>query len=206
MLGAAHTMPMALSSQVPTAVSLAEAASRGDTEAMAKLLKLLAPGMIRAAQALLSRTHPDVDDVAQQSMIALVQAMSTFRGECSPAHFANSIVARYALAARRRQTKRETRNDDAVDVDGLFSDAQSAVDHVLAERRRGAIRELLSTLPENQAETLALRVVLGMSLGEVAAATGVPLNTVRSRIRLAREALMSRIESNPTLLELLEPS
>jgi RNA polymerase sigma-70 factor (ECF subfamily) len=68
-----------------------------------------------------------------------------------------------------------------------------------------AIRELLSTLPENQAETLALRVVLGMSLGEVASATGVPLNTVRSRIRLAREALMERIEANPTLLELLEP-
>jgi len=76
----------------------------------------------------------------------------------------------------------------------------------MAEHRRGAIRELLSTLPENQAETLALRVVLGMSLGEVAASTGVPLNTVRSRIRLAREALMSRIASNPTLVELLEPS
>lgn len=196
---------MALPLSTPTQ-TLAEQAARGDTEAMARLLKLLAPGMIRAAQALLSRSHPDVDDVAQQSMIALVQAMPSFRGECSAAHFANSIVARYALAARRRQTKRETRNDDAVEVDGLFSDSQSAVDHVLAENRRAAIRELLSTLPENQAETLALRVVLGMSLGEVAAATGVPLNTVRSRIRLAREALMQRIEANPTLLELLEPS
>lgn len=189
-----------------TPESLAEAAARGDTDAMARLLKLLAPGMIRAAQALLSRAHPDVDDVAQQSMIALVQAMPSFRGECSPAHFANSIVTRYALAARRRQATRETRTDDAVEVDTLFSDARSAVDHVLAEKRRGAIRELLSTLPENQAETLALRVVLGMSLAEVAAATHVPLNTVRSRVRLAREALMERIEADPALLELLEPT
>lgn len=189
-----------------TPESLAEAAARGDTEAMSKLLKLLAPGMIRAAQALLSRNHPDVDDVAQQSMIALVQAMPTFRGECSPAHFANSIVTRFALAARRRQAKRETRTDDAVEVDALFSTAQSAVDHLLAEKRRGAIRELLTTLPETQAETLALRVVLGMSLAEVAAATAVPLNTVRSRVRLAREALMERIEANPALLELLEPT
>jgi RNA polymerase sigma factor (sigma-70 family) len=188
-----------------TPQSLAEAASRGDTEAMAKLLKLLAPGMIRAAQALLSRSHPDVDDVAQQSMIALVQAMPGFRGECSPAHFASSIVTRYALAARRRQTKRETRTDDAVEVDALFSTEASATDAVMAERRRHAVRGLLGTLPENQAETLALRVVLGMSLAEVAAATQVPLNTVRSRIRLAREALLSRIEADPTLLELLEP-
>lgn len=199
-------MALPAPSPVSTALTLAQAAARGDTEAMAKLLKLLAPGMIRAAQALLSPSHPDVDDVAQQSMIALVQAMPSFRGECSPAHFANSIVTRYALAARRRQGKRESRTDDAIEVDGLFSTAQSAVDHVLAEKRRGAIRELLATLPENQAETLALRVVLGMSLAEVATATNVPLNTVRSRIRLAREALMSKIEANPTLLELLDPS
>ncbi|MCA2981704.1 MAG: hypothetical protein INH37_25795, partial [Myxococcaceae bacterium] len=81
-----------------------------------------------------------------------------------------------------------------------------AVDHVLAERRRAVIQELLGTLPEVQAETLALRVVLGLSLGEVAAATQVPLNTVRSRIRLAKEALMARIEADPALLELLEPT
>lgn len=198
---------MALPAPPPaTPSSLAEAAARGDTEAMARLLKALAPGMIRAAQALLGRGHPDVDDVAQQSMIALVQAMPSFRGECTPGHFANSIVARFALAARRRQTKRETRTDDGVEVDALFSEVRSAIDSVLAERRRVAIRELLSTLPEAQAETLALRVVLGMSLGEVAAATGVPLNTVRSRVRLAREALMAKIEADPSLLELLEPT
>lgn len=188
------------------APTLAQAAARGDTEAMGQLLKLLAPTMLRATQALLGRQHPDFDDVAQQSMIALVQAMPSFRGECSPAHFANSIVTRFALAARRRQGKREARTDDGVEVDGLFSNAQSAVDHVLAERRRVAIRALLSTLPEAQAETLALRVVLGMSLAEVAAATSVPLNTVRSRIRLAKEALLARIEADPTLVELLEPT
>lgn len=197
---------MALPLTTVSAETLAERAARGDTEAMAGLLRVLAPGMIRTAQALLSRSHPDVDDVAQQSMIALVQALPGFRGECSPAHFANSIVTRFALAARRRDAKKATRTDDAVEVDGLFSETRSAVEQVLAERRRVAIRELLSLLPEAQAETLALRVVLGLSLSEVAAATQVPLNTVRSRIRLAKEALMERIEADPTLLELLEPS
>lgn len=195
-----------MASALPSALpSLAEAAARGDTEAMAQLLKLVAPGMMRAARALLGRLHPDFDDVVQQSLIALVQAMPTFRMECSPQHFANSIVTRFALASRRREAKRDERTDD-IEVDGLFSNARSAVDHVLAEKRRDAIRSLLKQLPEAQAETLALRVVLGMSLGEVAAATNVPLNTVRSRIRLAKEALMARIEADPTLLELLEPS
>ncbi|MCA3011058.1 MAG: RNA polymerase sigma factor [Myxococcaceae bacterium] len=197
---------MALLAATPTAQTLAEQASSGDTRAAAQLLRLLAPGMLRTAHALLGRAHPDVDDVAQQSMIALVQALPSFRGECTPAHFANSITTRFALAARRRQATRSARTDDAVEVDGLFSEVRSAVDHVLAERRRAVIQELLGTLPEVQAETLALRVVLGLSLGEVAAATQVPLNTVRSRIRLAKEALMARIEADPALLELLEPT
>jgi RNA polymerase sigma factor (sigma-70 family) len=197
---------MALPASPPTPETLAQQAARGDTEATAKLLRLLAPGMLRTAHALLGRAHPEVDDVAQQSMIALVQALPSFRGECTPGHFANSITTRFALAARRRQATRESRTDDGVEVDGLFSDARSAVDHVLSEKRRAAIRELLSTLPEAQAQTLALRVVLGLSLAEVAAATQVPLNTVRSRIRLAKEALMERIEADASLLELLEPS
>jgi len=66
------------------------------------------------------------------------------------------------------------------------------------------VRGLIQTLPEEQAETLALRVVLGFSLEEVAEATGVPLNTVRSRVRLAKTALKKRIEADPKLLAALE--
>ena len=43
------------------------------------------------------------------------------------------------------------------------------------------------------AETLILRYFMGHTLDEVAAATDVPANTVRSRIRLARNALGLRI-------------
>jgi RNA polymerase sigma-70 factor (ECF subfamily) len=65
------------------------------------------------------------------------------------------------------------------------------------------LRSLLSELPEEQAETFALRIVLGYSLEEVAAATGVPLNTVRSRMRRAREVLKARLDADPRLLALL---
>jgi RNA polymerase sigma-70 factor (ECF subfamily) len=65
------------------------------------------------------------------------------------------------------------------------------------------LRTLLEELPEIQAETFALRVALGYSMQEVAAATGAPVNTVRSRLRLAREALRRRIEQDPSLSEVL---
>jgi RNA polymerase sigma factor (sigma-70 family) len=183
---------------------LADRAVTGDTAATGQLLKALAPSMIRAAQQLLGSTHADLDDVVQQSLIGLVQALPAFRGECSVHHFASRIVARTAVATRRRGHLRMERQDDSVDVDTLERSPDSNTDRVDAERRRELVRGLMSTLPEEQAETMALRIVLGFSLEEVASATGVPLNTVRSRVRLAKTALKRRIEADPTLLEALE--
>lgn len=74
----------------------------------------------------------------------------------------------------------------------------------LAARRTALLRELLYQIPEEQAEALALRVVLGWTLEEVASATGAPQNTVRSRVRLAKESLRRRIEADPVLRETLE--
>ena len=68
---------------------------------------------------------------------------------------------------------------------------------------REIARELLGQLPEAQAEALAMHLALGHSIEEVAAAVGAPGNTVRSRIRLAKEALRARIDGDPRLAELL---
>lgn len=183
---------------VPAAETLVDRAVRGDTAATGQLLKQLAPSMIRAARSLLGATHADVDDVVQQSLIGLVQSLPAFRGECSVAHFASRIVTRTALAARRRNMVRADRRDDEVDPDAFAVDPSQAR-QVEAEERRQVVRALIEKLPEEQAETLALRVVLGFSLEEVAEATGVPLNTVRSRVRLAKTALKKRIEADPRL-------
>ncbi|MBL8914945.1 MAG: RNA polymerase sigma factor [Archangium sp.] len=183
--------------------SLIDRAIRGDTAATGSLLKQLAPSMIRAARSLLGSTHADVDDVVQQSLIGLVQALPAFRGECSIQHFSSRIVARTALAFRRRAAIRSDRTDAEVEPDSFgVEPSQDAT--VEAERRRVVVRQLISKLPEEQAETLALRVVLGFSLEEVAEATGVPLNTVRSRVRLAKTALKRRIEADPVLAASLE--
>ncbi len=182
--------------------ALVAAAVAGDVEATAKLVRQLAPSVIRAARTLLGSDHADLDDVVQQSLIALVQALPSFRNECTPVHFAIRIAARIAVAARARAMKRGERHDDAVDVDLI--EAHPPAEPVDAERRRRLVRELLDTLPSEQAETLALRVALGLSLDEVAQSTGVPVNTVRSRIRLAKLALKKRIEADPVLLESLE--
>jgi RNA polymerase sigma-70 factor (ECF subfamily) len=43
--------------------------------------------------------------------------------------------------------------------------------------------------------------MLGWSLEEIAQTSGAPVNTVRSRLRLAKEALRRKIVADPVLAE-----
>ncbi len=159
--------------------------------------------MLRVARAVLGSRHPDVDDVAQHALIAFIQALPAFRGDCDPASYATTIAVRTAIAARRRGRVEQARRDAGTDTDSVAATDGEPGDELASERRKEVLRELLADLPPEQAEALAMRVVLGWSLEEIAAQSGAPLNTVRSRLRLAKESLRRTIESQPGLVALL---
>jgi RNA polymerase sigma factor (sigma-70 family) len=159
------------------------------------------PTLSRVAAGVLGSRHPELDDAVQQSMIALVRALPAFRGECHPAGYATRITLRVALRVRRN-VKRDITRRETLGMLTPLEELGSATEDALAVRRRELLRELLEDLPEEQAEALTLRVVMGWSLEEVSRASGAPINTVRSRVRLAKEALRQRIEVLPGLAEL----
>lgn len=202
----ASTTGSGLPSQEEQARDLAARASAGDLAATQEFLAYVWPTLTRVAAGVLGVSHPDLDDAVQQSMIALVRALPAFRGECHPAGYASRITLRVALRVRRN-AKRDAGRREALGQLGPTEEAvPTAGETSLGSRRRELLRELLEDLPEEQAEALTLRVVMGWSLEEVARASGAPVNTVRSRVRLAKEALRGRIESVPGLAELkVEP-
>jgi len=184
------------------AYELAARAAAGDLEATQSFLSFVWPSLCRVATGVLGAGHSDLDDAVQQSMIALMRALPAFRGECHPTGYACRIALRVALRVRRGHkrdlTRREQFSQLALAGGGHATEGEDG----LSGRRRELLRELLQDLPEEQAEALALRVVLGWTLEEVSRATGAPINTVRSRVRLAKEALRRRIETAPQLGEL----
>jgi RNA polymerase sigma factor (sigma-70 family) len=185
--------------------ALTERVRAGDDQALTRLLQLLAPTLLRGVRAILGAVDADIEDVMQESLVALIAALPAFRGEGNLASYAQRIAVRAALLSRRRVRRQALRLSElehaaphAVNMVPL------PVEEAMATRRKDLLRSLLDELPEVQAETLALRVVLGYSLGEVAEATGAPVNTVRSRLRLATEALRRRIEGDEGLSRELE--
>jgi RNA polymerase sigma factor (sigma-70 family) len=186
------------------AIALARLAASGDAAATSRLLRSLASRVVRVVRAVLGGAHPDVDDVAQQALIGFIQALPAFRGDCDPARYATTIAVRTAIGARRRTKVERSRRDAEADADHVPSSALGPGDAMAAQRRKEILRELLAELPSEQAEALAMRVVLGWSLEEIASQSSAPLNTVRSRLRLAKESLRKTIESQPELCEALE--
>jgi RNA polymerase sigma-70 factor (ECF subfamily) len=189
--------------EASSVMTLARAAAGGDSAATTHLLRMLSPRIVGIVRAVLGANHPDVDDASQQALIGFVQALPAFRGDCDPLGYARIICVRAAIATRKRARSRQSQRDDAADADALPIGGPSPRDHAASQRRKERLRDLLAELPTEQAEALAMRVVLGCSLEEVAAESGAPLNTIRSRLRLAKERLKSRIESDPSLCEAL---
>jgi RNA polymerase sigma factor (sigma-70 family) len=182
--------------------ALAADAARGSPDALRTLLVSVTPALLRAVRGVLGVGHPECEDVAQEAAIALVQALPAFRRECTVLHFACRIAVLTSLAARRRMRVRGEGLIDELAADHA-SDALEE-DPVISARRRNVLRELCDQLPDSQSEALILHCVLGFTVEEIADAVAVPHNTVRSRLRLAKQALRARLAADPALAARLE--
>jgi RNA polymerase sigma-70 factor (ECF subfamily) len=179
---------------------------RGEAGAAATLLAALGPPMLQMVRRVLGSTDIEVEDVFQEAMLAVARALPTFRGECSTRHFGCRVATLTALKARRRrigarQVFAPGRAES--EAEGRWEGIDET-DWVLSSCRRKVVRELLDELPAEQAEALTLHYLAGMTVDEVAAATGVPAETVRSRLRLGKVSLRARAALDPSMSELLE--
>ena len=196
-LGAGSWPPSAPSS----GNDLVVAAVRGDRAAVGKLVRDLAPRVFDTVRSICGPTNPDVDDLAQEALVGLVKALPHFEFRSSIGHYAGRIAARTAIAGRRR-ARAAGRMDEAALAIIADTTTKQPYRQLVVERRRAMVRMLLDELPEAQSEALAMRACLGLSMEEIAEATDTPINTVYSRLRLAKAALRARIEHDPVLADL----
>jgi RNA polymerase sigma factor (sigma-70 family) len=195
--------PLALQRQ-DVLLPLARAAGRGVPEAINTLVVSLGGSMLNTVRKVLGRGHPDVEDVTQDALVALVGSLHGFRGECTVAHFAHRITLLTALAARRRMRTRDRYTEHDTATESIADPSVSSpLMKAISSRRRQLVRELLDELSEQVAEALALHFVLGYTVEEIAAASALSPNTVWSRLRLGKEALRKKLVQDERLAELV---
>lgn len=97
-----------------------------------------------------------------------------------------AIDERRRMARRMRQEQPGDGSEPEVPGPARFHDPQ--LEAVLAEERR-AVREAMTRLPPAQREVIELAYFSGLTQVEIAARTGEPLGTVKTRTRLGMRKL-----------------
>jgi RNA polymerase sigma-70 factor (ECF subfamily) len=174
--------------------ALAREALGQEPEKVRRFLEAIAPTVRRTCRGVLGYAHPDLEDAIQESLMDLVRALPHYRFEADVSHYAARIALRVAIAER-------SKDRDRVQHLRLFHqshasrppsmDAPSAVSNVECSR---LVSLIIRKLKRSQAEAVLLRFFLGCSVEEVAATTGVSLNTVKTRLRLGKDKLRRHLE------------
>ncbi len=129
----------------------------------------------------------DADDLAQDVMVQVWRRAETFDPQKATASTWVFTIARNRRIDRLRKLARAQPLED----DPLFQPdpEPDAVETLSAQDRESRIKAALNDLKKEQRQVIEASFFLGLSHGEVADALGLPLGTVKSRIRLGFKAL-----------------
>jgi RNA polymerase sigma-70 factor (ECF subfamily) len=132
-----------------------------------------------------------VEDVVQEVFLVLHRRRADFRNESSVKTWLHGIALRVARRHRGRIQRGE--------VDPLPPDARSKSpsleSRVEGRAQLARLDALLDQLPDEQREVFVLSEVAQLRAPEIAQVMGVKLNTVYSRLRLARSRMKASLEA-----------
>ncbi len=185
---------MSAASPPATDAQLLPKAAAGNTESLAELYERHREGALAVAISVLSDVS-DAEDVVQDVFVQLPRMARSYdpaRGE--PAQWLLRSVRNRAIDHYRRRARRLHRlapssedHDDPLDL--IPAPGSTPVEAAEAEE----FLDLLSRLDARHAQLIRLAFVEGWSHSAIAGITGLPLGTVKSRIRVGLRLVRSLV-------------
>jgi RNA polymerase sigma-70 factor, ECF subfamily len=169
---------------------LVRAAADGDRQAFDELVRRHQGAIVNLARAMTGGS-PDAEDLAQEAFIRAWNGLARFRGDSAFRTWLHGIALNVIRTHRGRLARLRAMLFDRAGAGDRNPIETAAVDERLEERlaQRQRIDRALAQLPAELREALVLRDVQGLEYKEIAAALGVPIGTVESRIFRARQRL-----------------
>jgi RNA polymerase sigma factor (sigma-70 family) len=133
------------------------------------------------------------EEIAQDALATLWNKAALF----DPAKSSVSTWLYRVARNRRIDLARRNRSGkiDLEDPQLLPAESEAADHHYDASQRDDAVRSAMACLPPEQLELVRLAFYEALSHSDIAASTGLPLGTVKSRLRLAFTRLRRALEA-----------
>lgn len=167
---------------------IAQAAS-GDVDAFERIYREYSP-VVYSIALRVTRDIQDAQEATQDAFVRIYGSLKDFRGDSSFGTWIYRISLNVALnvyRARSRQRRFSENIDRAADVaDSSAADARQLFE---LEQKKERFAQALGTLGQDHRDCIILREIEGLDYEQMAQALRIPVNTVRSRLARARQAL-----------------
>jgi RNA polymerase sigma-70 factor, ECF subfamily len=172
--------------------SLLDRIVRGDERALEAFYERFAPRAFGVARRVL-RNDSEAEEIVQDTFVEIWQSATRYDPRrAAPERWILTIVRTRAID-RLRQNGARGRLRENLQVQPTKEPAQTPDAQVAAGREAQRLREAMATLPEEQREVLEQAYGAGLTQSEIAEATGLPLGTVKTRMRTAMLKLADRL-------------
>ena len=137
------------------------------------------------------------EELTQEVFVSVFLALATFKPDGDFAAWlftiARNAAMSYLRSAQNRQDDRPVPLIDDAGDDVRFGVAPSPEEEAMARQLFESIDAEIAALPDVQRRALLMREIDGLDYKAIAAALGQPVNTVKSHIFRARDAIAHRV-------------
>ena len=165
-------------------------AREGDLESFEAIYNAVSGFVYNVALRIVNNKE-DAEEVAQEAFLLIYSGLKRFRFESSFKTWVYRITVNCAINFAKKMSKIRNKTIRYEDVSGPerlsvgYQDKTSVID------TGEAVKKLLGALNPEQRACVVLRNIEGLSYAEIAKSLMVNINTVRSRLKRARERLLA---------------
>lgn len=171
----------------------------GDSEALACLYDRHCRAAYSLARRMM-RERQAAEDLVQEAFLKVWRAAGSYHAQRGSARswILSIVYSRGVDRMRRAERQRRTRERFEAQAEALVAQVQpsEAFEQTYSSLKRQELREALKTLPPEQRGLLELAYLHEYTHTEIARLSGLPLGTVKGRIRLGLGKIRDHFEQN----------
>ncbi|MEE1804074.1 RNA polymerase sigma factor [Streptomyces sp. NPDC101062] len=170
------------------------AAQDGDENAFRTVYRAVHPRLLGYLRTLVG--EPDAEDVASEAWLQIARDLDRFTGDADRFRgWAARIARNRALDHLRMRGRRPAIGADETELTGRAADSDTA-DEAMEALATGRTMELIAQLPQDQAEAVVLRVVVGLDAKSAAKTLGKRPGAVRTAAHRGLKRLAELLDAD----------
>ena len=171
-----------------------EQAQTGDIAAFERIYRA-ASGFVYSVALRITNNRQEAQEVTQDVFMKIYHNLKGFRFDSSFKTWVYRVAANTALNAYKKMSRDLNRRQDfdsIIDTQAVSVDTKKEMaDRQERDEQKSRLESLLNMLNPDQRAAIVLREIQGLSYEDISKALNININTVRSRLKRARLALLA---------------